>query len=114
MEEDTLSNHMYVYYTLDAGATPAAVIPQQDWAIHKLDKELCRETLACLAAWSQLSRNEDIADVRAGTVTKMFTAACSISILQRRITTKRQVYWWTNDIVALRRQCLTTRRKAQR
>lgn len=116
--EDTYSasDHMYVEFELTTRAQrPRPPLPQSGWAARKLDVELFKKAVA--------ARRDAVVDAaREGAppeqIVKAFNGllrdCCNASMPRREGPSLRPVYWWTENIADLRRECLSARRRAQR
>uniref|UniRef100_A0ABD2X0I8 Reverse transcriptase domain-containing protein n=1 Tax=Trichogramma kaykai TaxID=54128 RepID=A0ABD2X0I8_9HYME len=88
--------------------------PRRRWSARTLDEEVFSERLSgTRIPYAMPERLEDMA----GALITAITEACGASMSSgggRCHRRREPVYWWTDEIAALRRQCLRARRLAQR
>ncbi|XP_063830255.1 uncharacterized protein LOC135079532 [Ostrinia nubilalis] len=127
MEEETLSDHLYIRFEVSPSTTPRAprrtghsAFPR--WATTKLDKEKAEEA-AIVQAWcSKGSPHPSDADAGAACLRAALTQTCDAAMPRaQRTGNRRQVYWWSQEIAdlratsnAARRAYLRHRRRATR
>uniref|UniRef100_A0ABD2XPT0 Reverse transcriptase n=1 Tax=Trichogramma kaykai TaxID=54128 RepID=A0ABD2XPT0_9HYME len=88
--------------------------PRSGWSARTLDEEAFSERLSGVTIPHTTPEHPE--DMAAALITAI-TGACSASISGRGSRHRRRhepFYWWTEEIAALRRQCLRARRLAQR
>lgn len=115
MEDYTGSDHHYIKYKLQRGYRTAANPNQRRprWNVAKLNEE---------ALIREIERAEvDIPDMDSRTTAEvtisLITQACDASMPQKRNPrnpNRKPVYWWTDEISDLRRECLRLRRRVTR
>ncbi|XP_063838173.1 uncharacterized protein LOC135087304 [Ostrinia nubilalis] len=127
MEEETLSDHLYIRFEISPSLSPNA--PRQSgrsafprWAITKLDREKAEEA-AIVQAWCSKGRTPPPdADTGATRLRAALTVTCD-SAMPRACCApnRRQVYWWSQEIADLwatsnaeRRAYTRHRRRASR
>ncbi|CAB0036930.1 unnamed protein product [Trichogramma brassicae] len=112
----TNSDHRAITFNLSAHRPHrSSAGPRRRWCARKLDVEAFSERLSSARipnANATPGHPEDMAAVFITTITE----ACSVSMPSGggRHRRHESVYWWTDEIAALRRQCLRARRLAQR
>lgn len=110
-EEYTHSDHQAIHYEIgDRNSTRGPVLANgPKWQDSKLDEETFTLTL------EEKALTNDTAESLAEQLTAAISEACDVS-MPRRIENDRKppLYWWTDIIKDLRKQCLKARRVAQR
>nr|CAI5845681.1 unnamed protein product [Callosobruchus analis] len=103
--EESLSLHNYISWDIDFMSVPLHIHDSKtsNWILKHLDNGKFNTALQTLLK----SKSIDNADQLMDTI----TAACNQSMPQRANTSRRgPVYWWTQEIGELRRECLKARR----
>nr|CAI5827535.1 unnamed protein product [Callosobruchus analis] len=109
LDEESLSLHNYISWDIDFMSVP---LPIQDsktsnWILKHLDKGKFNTALQTLLKSKSIDNADQLMDT--------LTAACNQSMPRRANTSRRgPVYWWTQEIGELRRECLEARRGIQR
>ena len=110
-EEETLSDHKYITFELQASPLlEAARTPRQTkWLMDASKTAKFLETLEEL--WKKSETPSSPA-----TVTQLVKLACDKTFKKKRWgnSDKRPVYWWNDNIAALRKECLRARREMTR
>lgn len=106
----TYSDHQAVVFTIKPVKTKGSKRPRnifQGWAKDKMDKE------AFIQTFSQYDENDNAFTAEA--VTEAIKTACDASMPKKRSReSRKENYWWNNNIATLRKICLQARRKYQR
>lgn len=112
---ETLSDHQYLLYSLDAGlrlCKSRVAFPR--WNLGNFDKELFEEVINIRLACFDLG--EDInAERRARWLTSTIVMACDCAA--RRVRSRwldGSKYWWNEDIAAARKVCMKAKRRLTR
>ncbi|CAH2215577.1 jg26658, partial [Pararge aegeria aegeria] len=114
----TLSDHRHIIFVV--AQRPLALNgrlssgPVRRWSLKKLDRDLL-VAAAHVAAWPSGSQDfppnpEDEATWFRGTM----SAICDTAMPRARLSRKRAVYWWSEEISQLRNVCLNFRRQYTR
>nr|BAC06456.1 reverse transcriptase [Papilio xuthus] len=117
---ETLSDHRYIRFAISTTPTvPAHQGPeslQRDtprWVVKRLNTDLLIEA-AQVETWSPADSSPDLAN-RTAELRASMTRVCDASMpRQGPPPRKRQVYWWSADIAAMRVACVAARRQYQR
>jgi len=108
METETLSDHFYVYFTINQSPkdTYSTVNSSKRWSWRKLDLDKLQKFLE--QAPVPTGNNP-------GALESLLEKACD-ECMPKGIYkgNKKPSYWWNNEISALRRQCLKARRALKR
>ncbi|KLV34219.1 hypothetical protein AB894_15215 [Piscirickettsia salmonis] len=118
MEEvETFSDHRYIRFNVSAESAdpPVRQAPcGPRWALRQLDRELFLEA-AIVQAWViPPDRPADI-DEEARWLQDAMSRICDVAMPRVRPgQRKRQVYWWSQELAALRSACVTARRQYTR
>lgn len=110
-QQYTASDHQYVHFTIGSTAPRQ---PSRDcgknvqWKTQELNSELLCVTFEFLVKGRR--------NITPDTLTKIITSACDASMPRRIIPRhfKRPVYWWNDEIAAIRVECKKARRHGQR
>ena len=109
------SDHRYINFSIHREVEVAA--PQKlvkKWAVKKLNSDRLKATYLALT-WGQGQEQEGNAEVAAERMIKTVTKACDAAMPRQGPPKKRRaVYWWTNQIAELRKECNRRRRIYQR
>ncbi|CAB0043928.1 unnamed protein product [Trichogramma brassicae] len=112
----TNSDHRAITFNLSAHRPHrSSAGPRRRWCARKLDVEAFSEQLSGARIPNANATPGHPEDMAAALITAI-TEACSVSMPSGggRRRRHKPVYWWTDEIAALRRQCLRARRLAQR
>jgi len=115
LDDYTGSDHKYIAFKMtDTSRIVEARTPVTGWAWRKLDKE----ALVNFLRTESLTRPDPnaTAEQAAVSMTEYLTAACNSCMPPRSASGSRSkpVYWWSEDIAALRRSCFAAKRAYQR
>nr|CAH7736980.1 unnamed protein product [Callosobruchus chinensis] len=106
LDEESLSLHNYISWNIDLMGVPLQHIQDSktsNWILKHLDKGKFNTALQTLLKPKSIDNADQLMDT--------LTAACNQSMPRRANTSKRgPVYWWTQEIGELRRECLKARR----
>nr|CAH7758100.1 unnamed protein product [Callosobruchus chinensis] len=106
LDEESLSLHNYISWNIDFMGVPLQHIQDSktsNWILKHLDKGKFDTALQTLLKPKSIDNADQLMDT--------LTAACNQSMPRRANTSKRgPVYWWTQEIGELRRECLKARR----
>lgn len=116
-EEESLSDHRYVRYSVSSqtsGAQPAASRETGPrWAVKRLNRDHLAEA-ATVYAWLSTPSVADV-DAEAASFRDVLTDVCDAAMPRAGPTPpRRNVYWWSDDIARLRRACVASRRQYTR
>lgn len=121
LEEESLSDHSYIRFHLggnDARLDPQAAGRRNSWNPRKIDPAKFDDALEEIKLLDVLGRRPPAAGVeeRAEGVTKQLVQLCDRCMPRRRPTASNRSpkYWWSEEIAALRKECLKARRRATR
>ncbi|VEN56323.1 unnamed protein product, partial [Callosobruchus maculatus] len=105
LDEESLSLHNYITCNVDFTVVPLSIRhgKTSTWILKLLDKGKFNTALQTLVQSKSITNADDLVDT--------LTAACNQSMPRRTTTSRRSpVYWWTQEIGELRRDCLKARR----
>lgn len=107
----TLSDHQYIYFTINKGDTITNRKRYVRWKHKKMDEEAFQEVLE----WSCIG-NIQMPDATAAAnwLQETFTNACDCSMPRIKQAKKKAAYWWNNTIAELRERCNKARKHWQR
>lgn len=107
LEEDSLSDHNYISFEIKKpDKLPQAQAKCKGWQMNKFDEMKFNQETA------KLSWNEEIT---AGNFSRKLSELCNQTLPKRRPHPKgKPVYWWSQDIADIRRECIGKRRKHTR
>lgn len=121
IEDYTGSDHQYITFSiLECRQEQTSRIRRQtSWNLAKMDREkLARSLMAeyrALSARHPAPTNPEEAEELADGTVQAICKACDASMPRKKQGPKNPpVYWWNEDIAALRAVCLRARRRAQR
>lgn len=111
---ETLSDHRYIRFEIatqrQQGMACHSVSPFPRWAITRLDEQMAREA-AFVQAWFEPNNDDADVDRSATRLRESLTEICNSSMPRcRRPHPSRALYWWTEEIAALRAACITAKR----
>lgn len=107
LEEESLSDHMLIYYELVDIAPKKAeknVQKNQGWRITKT------ENFVKHFADGMAARNKSCRQITAEDLVSECTTACNKSFAKKRSSSRQPAYWWNHDIAKLRTLCLKQKR----
>jgi hypothetical protein len=110
------SDHRYISFDLEARFTrPQPNLANTGWGVRKLNltalDEAVAERRSAVLSKSQSASAEDITSA----LNDLLQRSCDASMPRRSSQNQRRpVYWWNEDIAELRRECISSRRRAQR
>lgn len=110
------SDHLYIEFTVHPHCRQAGrEAPPLGWAARKLDSPALIEAIA-LKRDTVIGANNTSpgVDEMAESLNKLLRFACDASMPRRGLLARRGVYWWSDDIEALRRSCVAAYRRTQR
>lgn len=104
LEEDSLSDHNYITFEFKKLEKPPRTRPTfKGWQTRKFNKTALNQKVSEL--------NWDNAVISAGHFSTRLKQLCNASMPKRNTHPNRKpVYWWTQEVEELRRQCLRKRR----
>lgn len=105
LDEESLSLHRYIQYSIAAQRTTYQNPPHTGWAIRKLDRSKLKEALQRVAHVGDQNAEE-----ACNTTIRWLTRACDASMPKSGKNNRRPVPWWSPDIADQRRKCLKARR----
>ncbi|KAF0736587.1 Uncharacterized protein FWK35_00023750 [Aphis craccivora] len=119
--EDTYSasDHLYIEYQVSPRAVPdttrqTTIVRAPGWAIRKFNPAAAEFFLE-LSGPPRLPSPEALASEHAECLGAMLSATCDASMPPRSAhEARRAVHWWSDDIAALRKTAISTRRAYQR
>ena len=125
LEEESLSDHLYIYFEVNdkarhtmpenEGATPSRA---PDWDIRKLNTHKLRDTLEVEKMLQEINNSLKHSPqlITAELSRQVITNVCKRVMPPRRNQkqNRRNKYWWTPELGLLRKTCIAARRKATR
>lgn len=115
-EVPTLSDHVYISFTLESDSFPARhnIMKDPKWSWKKINEE----TFQAAAIWygCEESINGDAnAEERANWIASALRDCCDAGAPRASQNAQRsQVYWWNEEVADLRRETIVCRRKLKR
>lgn len=116
-ETETLSDHLYIRFRVSAQPAQQQRLARRGnsrfprWATSRFDSSMATEA-AIVEAWCDPPLEDVGVEGRASRLREMLTAVCDAAMpRQRRPVAKRSVYWWSEEIAALRRTSNAARRQ---
>ncbi|CAB0030695.1 unnamed protein product [Trichogramma brassicae] len=112
----TSSDHRAITFNLSAHRPhKSSACPRRRWSARTLDVEAFSEQLSGVRIPNVNATPGHTEDMAAALITAI-TEACDVSMSGGGARRRRHepVYWWTDEIAALHRQCLRARRLTQR
>ncbi|XP_077265662.1 uncharacterized protein LOC143899319 [Temnothorax americanus] len=124
---ETLSDHQYIEVMIRGGPPGlltrrlAAGKKQRRWALKKLDADLLQAAILALTWGKEVANpggaeaDTDDVDEIAGDMVRLVSRACDVAM--PRLTPmppRRQAYWWTEKLAALRRFSVRAKRRWRR
>lgn len=115
-EIETLSDHRYVFFTLDTGRCrlKPSKNKQRRWNLKKFNKDLFLATLAWHEADLESGNFSDLNQSLAWLDRVIVEACDSAAPRIGPAKPRRQCYWWNDDIATLRHNCMRTRQNWSR
>lgn len=118
-ENYSASDHQYITFCIanKTRASRQSANRPPRWNINLMDEgklsDAINERIESLDTVVNELGTTDTAETLAETIMKIIRRTCQKSILHKRPRNNRQpVYWWTEEIAALRKKCLYARRRA--
>lgn len=114
-EEYNGSDHQYITFKVHKEKTnPAASRQLPRWNVAKLNQRVLASVVE--AGKSEILDSVDSAPAVVEKAMKLINQACDASMPKTRAQqgNRRSVYWWTEEIKVLRRECLRRRRRLTR
>ncbi|KAM3958882.1 putative 115 kDa protein in type-1 retrotransposable element R1DM [Aphomia sociella] len=119
-EVETLSDHRYIRMGVSTsssgtpGGRPATNAPSfPKWALKRLDREVLQEA-SLVQAWTSVEGPVEV-EREANWFREALKSICDAAMPRARSqSSRRQVYWWSEEIADLRRQCMVARRQYTR
>ena len=119
-EVETLSDHLYIRFDVstspdapDAGRPRRYAPMSPRWVLGGLDKSVLKEA-AIVQAWLAPAEPIEV-ETEAEWFRDAMTQICDACMPRAKSRPpKRQVYWWSQDISALRTECIAARRQYTR
>jgi hypothetical protein len=121
-EVETLSDHMYIRMRVSLRPVAPAPVAERRrrnggfprWSLASLDRELAEEA-AIVEAWCAAPPTEVGTEERAVRFRASLTKVCDAGMRRaKRLSGKKQVYWWSVEIAALRVAANAARRNYTR
>ncbi|KAM3960856.1 putative 115 kDa protein in type-1 retrotransposable element R1DM [Aphomia sociella] len=116
---ETLSDHRYIWVDVSAssgapdGRLATGIQPFPRWALKHLRKDVLMEA-SIVQAWSHPEGPVEV-EQEATWFREALTKACDAAMPRTRAQPpRRQVYWWSEEIAEVRRQCVAARRRYTR
>lgn len=111
LDRESLSDHKYIYFEIEKDRTKTTKEQQnrrrQGWQINTLNKEILIKEIK---RWKAKEEEQSIQ----GLIEEL-KVACDMSMKKTSQNRGRNpVYWWTEEIAQVRRECVKTRRIALR
>lgn len=119
IEDYTGSDHQYIAFSVRGERENGQVPPRpRRWNVKKLDEEavtrVCSNGLQTIVVPTGDETREEVENIVSATMDLM-RRACERSMPRTRPRRDKQpVYWWSEEIAEMRRNCLRLRRRAQR
>lgn len=112
MDECTLSDHMYISFKLNKSTSKNNIVKKKyiKWAIKKLDEDMYNEVMEWLCT-GEVNLNKENA---ANWLSDIITDACEAAMPRAKPHHRNSVYWWSENIAQVRRNCNKERRKWQK
>lgn len=114
LEQETLSDHQYVEIALKESSQRISrnrIPTQKRWNFVKLDCELFAEVIEFLTSANILENSAQEPEMYADWFMKIMNSACSVAApLVSRRNRRRQAYWWSAEVAALRGSAVRARR----
>jgi hypothetical protein len=115
---ETLSDHLYIRFGLrvsDAGRVQPLAAGRRGtfpkWALGSLDREAAKEAAMIEARWGRALDRTTGVEERALQFRGSLAVVCDRSMRRAgKPTAKKQVYWWSEEVAALRYACNRARR----
>ena len=119
MEDYTASDHQYITFSVREECRIRNIPKPTRWNSATMDAEklynIIQQGMAAIINEHAKSSTASEATSRVAATMKLIHRACSASMKRRKPRNNRQpAYWWTPEIALLRKECLRSRRKAQR
>lgn len=109
LQQETLSDHKYLYTELgkDKTVNQKQTSKSRGWVVKKLDKTKFTESLK--------GENNEGGSGTVDMCINRIRKACDAAMPRKipRITGRREVYWWTEDIAQRRRECIRLTEKGR-
>lgn len=118
MMEDTesLSDHLYISFKvkMSRNSLPRNKTRMRRWNLRKFNKDLFEATLIWQGKELVIEDQDNLSQI-INKLDKLMEEACDV-VTPRigPVKPRRQAYWWTDNVVALRFECIQARRKWQR
>lgn len=108
MDEETLSDHNYIFFEIGLQQTTAGNTTKPNgWQIRKLDVVKFEQETQALS-WENM-------EVTAENFSTTLQTLCNTTMPKRNCRAKgKPVYWWTSEIALLRKDCIQKRRQYTR
>lgn len=118
VDEETLSDHRYIRFSVSSSLVEEhnRELPNTGprWSIKRLNLELLQEA-AIIQSWNASLLEPVDVDTEADKLCEAMTHICDAAMPRvKALPSKRQVYWWSEEIAELRRRCVARRRRYQR
>lgn len=111
LEEESLSDHRYVYFDFECQNPKVSQNPSKGWAIKRLNRDVLVENIRRLTIEESTKSPEELTQ----DFTEAITRVCDASMPRRGgHRNHKPAYWWNQEIAKLRNTCKQQRRKAQR
>ncbi|XP_011707944.1 PREDICTED: uncharacterized protein LOC105462792 [Wasmannia auropunctata] len=115
VEAESLSDHRYIFLALGRNPGTARENPKggfPKWNIKSLRTDLLLASLI-INFWSG-SAGDGGASEQAKRIQNALTEASDLAMTRSRSAKKKSVYWWSDDIAAMRKECIHLRRRITR
>lgn len=115
-EEESLSDHRYLEYEvhprIDRTARTPSALKLPRWAMKKFDDDRFLGAIHAMT-WNQPEVAISLEDM-VRNIGRIMSDACDFAAPRVRYVSRRATYWWTAEIVELRRSCNRRRRHLTR
>lgn len=110
LEEESMSDHMYIYYEVNDDNKKRKKNREEITAGWKIDSKYMEIFVQHFKEGMKVRKNKNV-QVTAENLVQECTTACNNSFLSKRETSRRQpAYWWNEEIANLRKTCLRYKR----
>lgn len=114
-EEESLSDHRYIYLHLrgerrQMGTPTITRFPR--WNRRSLNADILQASVATFL-WPGWNNNMN-AEEQARRLQVMLTEASNVAMKRHRSGSRKEVYWWNDNIATLRKKCNVLRRRVTR
>lgn len=106
-DEESLSDHLYIEYTIADETPPPGQPSNETWKMKKLDKEKLQKEID-----ERIKEAFSGGEIDAATITNILREACRASShgIHPELRRRRPTYWWNAEVAACRKLCNRSRR----